>query len=443
MRRTARLALAIGALVAGVLAACGSDDTPDDAVHLMRADGTVGPIMERYISRGIERAEENQATLVVIELDTPGGLVSSMEDIVRRIDSSSVPVAVYVSPNGARAASAGTFMTMAGHVAAMAPNTVIGAAAAINSDGSDIEGTAGEKIENYNAALIRNLAEARGRNADWAEDAVREAVAATSSEALELDVVDYVATDVDDLLSQVDGTTIALRPGVDVTFSGLTEAERVRTDLTAWERFLEVIADPNVASILLTLGFLGLVFELSSPGTILPGTFGIIAIILGFLGFGVLPVETAGLILIAIALALFALELFVPSGGILGIGGIIALILGGIIAFRDTPAEFQPSRILVVALVIVVSGMFVSLAIGLARLRNVDLPVGSQAMVGMIATARTPLRPAGQVAVMGERWQAQIERGEAQPGDRLRVIAAEGLRLTVRKEEQHDPARPE
>jgi len=435
MGRPSRLLAAIAALFAGVFVACASDEAPDRAVHLMRAEGTVGPIMERYIDRGIDRAEDNQATLVVIELDTPGGLVSSMEDIVRRIESSSVPVAVYVSPAGARAASAGTFITMAGHVAAMAPSSVIGAAAAINSDGSDIEGTAGEKIENYNAALIRNLAEARGRNAEWAERAVREAIAATSSEALDLNVIDYVAADIDDLLTQVDGSTITLRPGVEVTFSALPEAERVRTDLTLWERLLDVIADPNIASILLALGFLGLVFELSSPGTILPGTFGAIAIVLGFLGFGVLPVETAGLVLIAIALALFALELFVPSGGILGIGGIIALILGGIIAFRDTPAEFQPSRILIVALVVVVSGMFISLAVGLARLRKLDLPVGSQAMVGMVAVARTPLNPAGQVAVMGERWQATIERGEAAPGDRLRVIAAEGLRLTVRKED--------
>lgn len=435
MGAASRLWFTLGIVVAAALTACGSDDAPEDAVHVMRADGTVGPIMARYISRGIERAEDNQARLVVLELDTPGGLVSSMEDIVRRIDGSSVPVAVYVSPSGARAASAGTFITMAGHIAAMAPNTVIGAAAAINADGSDIEGTAGEKIENYNAALIRNLAEARGRNAAWAEDAVREAVAATSGEALDLRVIDYVASDVDDLLHQVEGATVTLRPGVEVTFSGLLESERVRTDLTVWERFLDVIADPNIASILLALGFLGLVFELSNPGVILPGTFGIIAIVLGFLGFGVLPVETAGLVLIAIALALFALELFVPSGGILGIGGIIALILGGIIAFRDTPAEFQPSRVLVVALVVVVSGMFVSLAIGLARLRKVDLPVGSQAMVGMVAIARTPLAPAGQVAVMGERWQATMERGEAAPGDRVRVIAAEGLRLTVRKDE--------
>lgn len=425
-------------LVVGVAVACGSDDTPEGAVHYMRVDGTVGPIMERYIDRGIERAEESQAVLLVIELDTPGGLVSSMEDIVGRIEAADVPVAVYVSPGGARAASAGTFITMAGHVAAMAPNTVIGAAAAINSDGSDIEGTAGDKIENYNAALIRNLAELRGRNAEWAEQAVREAVAATAAEALELDVIDYVASDTDDLLRQIDGTTVGLRPGVTVSFSGLPEAQSVRTDQTVWERFLEIIADPNIASILIALGFLGLVFELSSPGTILPGTFGLIAMVLGFLGFGVLPVETAGLVLIAIALALFALELFVPSGGILGVGGVVSLVLGIIIAFRDTPAEFQPSRILLIALVVVVSGMFISLAVGLARLRKVDLPIGSQAMVGHSAIARTALTPSGHVAVMGERWQATLESGEAKPGERVRIVGADGLRLTVRKEDLYD-----
>ncbi|GIW19569.1 MAG: hypothetical protein KatS3mg064_2726 [Tepidiforma sp.] len=336
-----RRIIAAAAVALGLLAACAGSDTPEGGVVVARVDGTVGPIMERYIDRVISDAEEQRARLVVLELDTPGGLDSSMRKIVQRIGRADVPVAVYVAPIGARAASAGTFITMAGHIAAMAPNTAIGAAAAINADGSDIEGTLGKKIENDAVAYIRGIAELRGRNADWAEQAVREAVAVNENDAARLNVVDFVAADLDDLLRKAEGRTVTLRPGVTATLTGLADAPRVDLEMTPWERFLAFIADPAIASLLLSIGFLALIIELYAPGLGVPGVAGAIAIILGFLGFGLLPVDTAGLVLIGLGLALVAAELFVTSG-ILGAAGAVAIVLGGIIAFRDTPADFRP-----------------------------------------------------------------------------------------------------
>ncbi len=432
--RLARRAFLLLVLVAGIVAACGSDDPERGAVHLLRLDGGIGPITERYIDRGITKAEDEGAKLIVIEMDTPGGFSSSMREMVQRIEASDVPIVVYVSPWGARAASAGTFVTMAAHVAVMAPNTSIGAAAAINADGSDIEGTLGKKVENDAVAFIRGIAELRGRNADWAEEAVREAVAATQTEAVELNVVDFVAGDIDEILERIDGTTIELKPAVMVTLAGLTEAPRVSTGMTVWERVLEHLANPTLATILISLGMLGLFFELSNPGAIFPGVAGVLAIAVGFLALGVLPVDTIGLVLIGIALVFLALELFVPSGGILAGGGLVALILGAIIAFRDTPTEFQPNRILVGVLGFILVVMFTSMAVGLTRMRKIKRSTGTEALIGRMAVARTPLTPDGMVFIEGERWQAELEDGSAAEGEEVRVVSAEGLRLRVRKE---------
>lgn len=425
------------ALPAALFVAC-SDGAPDDGVHILTINGGIGPISERYIDRGIDRAEANQAKLVIIELDTPGGLSSSMRDIVKRIERANVPVVVYVTPSGGQAASAGTFITLAAHIAAMAPNTNIGAAAAINSDGSDIEGTLGEKIENNDAAFIRGIAELRGRNADWAERAVREAVSATATEALNLGVIDLIAPTRQALLEQVEGRTLELRPGITVQLAGLAAAPVVETKMTSWERFLDILADPTLASLLITFGFLGLVFELANPGLIFPGVAGAVAMLLGFLGFGVLPVETAGLVLIALALVFFALELFVPSGGTLGVGGVVALILGGIIAFRDTPPDFRPPYWVLGLLGFFIVGMFLSLAVGVARLRRLSAVTGTTELLGKMAIARTSLTPEGFVFVQGERWRATLDEGAAAQGDRVRIVGADGLRLHVHREEKSE-----
>jgi membrane-bound serine protease (ClpP class) len=428
-----RLAAVVAIALGTVLVACSSEDAERGSVHVIETKGTVGPIMEQYLDRALDDAEDSGASLAVIELDTPGGLSSSMREIVQRIESSSVPVAVYVSPIGGRAASAGTFITMAAHIAAMAPNTAIGAASAINSDGSDIEGKLGKKIEEDDAAYIRGIALLRGRNADWAEQAVREAVSANQAEALELDVIDFVANDLDHLLEQADGTEVELRPGVTATLTGLTEAPRVYVEMTAWERFLAVLADPTVASLLITLGFLAIVIELGNPGTFIPGTLGVIAVVLGFLGFGVLPVDVVGIVLILIGLGLIAVEVFVP-GGVFGAAGLVALVLGGIVAFRDTPAELRPPLWLIITVAAIVGLTFAGLSLAVNRVRRLVAETGTSALIGKLAVVRTPLAPEGYVFVQGERWRAQIEGGSADAGDRVRITGAEGMRLHVRKE---------
>ena len=445
-RKAVRLALPALMLAVGIAAACGGSGAESGAIHLLRIDGGIGPITERYVDRALDEAEEAGARLVVIRLDTPGGFSSSTRKIVQRINAAEAPVAVYVSPSGGRAASAGTFITMAAHVAVMAPNTNIGAASAVNADGSDIEGDLGRKVENDSVSSIRGIAELRGRNADWAERAVRRAVSATQTEAVELNVVDFVAGDLDELLERIEGTTVELRPATEVkpatavTLEGLPEAARVTTNMSIWERILEVLANPTLATILISAGTLGLIFELSNPGLILPGVAGVIGIIVGFLGLGALPVETAGLALIAAALIFLALELFVPSGGILAGGGLAALVIGAIIAFRDTPDEFLPNRVVVAVLGVVLVVMFVSMAVGLARMRKLRSVTGTEALVGRMAVARTPLAPDGLVFIEGERWRAELEDGgAAREGERLLVVRASGLRLTVRKEKEATP----
>ncbi len=422
------------AVLGWLLGAC-SQETEPAAVHVIKTEGTVGPIMEQFIDRALDRAEDSNALLAIIELDTPGGLSSSLSEIVQRIDAADVPGAVYVSPIGGRAASAGTFITMAGHIAAMAPNTSIGAASAINSDGSDIDGTLAKKVENDAVAFIRGIAELRGRNADWAELAVREAAAVNQSEAVALNVVDFVANDIDDLLRQSEGRTFDLRPGISATLTGLETAPRVSTEMTVWERFLGVLADPTVASLLISLGFIAILIEMGNPGLIVPGVSGAIAVTLGFLGFGVLPVDTVGLVLIVLGLGLIAVELFVP-GGILGIAGLVAFVLGGIIAFRDTPAELRPDWWLLGIVGAIVAAAFGALSLAVARVRKMSSTTGTEGLIGQIAVARTTLAPDGFIFVHGERWRATIEGGpSATAGETLRITGAEGLRLKVRRED--------
>ncbi len=431
MGRRIRLGFATLAMLAGLAIACGSSDTEPGAVHILQTDGIVGPVMERYIDRGIDRAEKNDALLVVIQLDTPGGLVTTMRAIVRRIETAEVPVAVYVSPVGARAASAGTFITMAANIAVMAPNTSIGAASVINSDGSDVRD---KKVTEDMAAFARGVAELRGRNIDWAEAAVRDAVAASQSEAVELNVVDYVASDLTQLLELAEGRTVTLGSGAEVTIQGVGGAPIVRTNMSTWEKILDVLVDPNIATLLLTLGFLALVFELANPGLIVPGIAGVVAIIIAFMAFDIMDVRTAGIALILLGLALVALELFLPSGGLLGASAAVALLAGAFVAFGDAPSEARPTPWLVGALIVFAGGAFFAMAISILRLRALTAPIGTAAMIGGLAVARTPLTPSGVVFYRGERWSATSEDSPVQPGDEVRIVAADGLQLRVRKE---------
>jgi membrane-bound serine protease (ClpP class) len=427
VRRLLLLAVALALLAA----ACGGPGGPEGAVHVLKANGDVNPVMERYIDRGIDEAEDAKAMAVVIELDTPGGFMSSMEDIVKRIEKDRIPVIVYVSPKGAKAASAGTFITMAANIAAMSPSTRIGAASPVGSSGEDIEGTLGKKVTEDAVAFAKSIANYRGRNAEWAEQAVREAVSATETEAVELNVVDLIADDLPSLLEAVDGREVQL---VDRSVALATrDAEIVHNDMNFAERFLDIISDPNIAFLLLSLGSIALFFEIVHPGQIFPGVFGAIALIMAFFSLTVLPFNWAGLILIFLAFGLFVAEIFVTSGGILGIGGVVALILGGLLLTWGNPPEFQVNRWLIYGIAAAAGAFFLFVVTSLLRIRRQPAVMGIHTLIGRRAVARSPLDPNGMVFVDGEYWSATVEEGSVEQGEEVVVTAVEGLKLMVRK----------
>ncbi len=348
-----RRLLLLAAIVAGVLAlACAPDDTPL-AVHVLTADSNVNGVLERYIERGIEHAEENQGLAVVIRIDTPGGSIDSMKKIVGHIEAAQLPVITWVGPAGAQAASAGTFITMAGNIAAMAPNTTIGAATPIQATGEDIPGALGEKIENDTVAFARGVAELRGRNADWAEDAVREAVSASTSDALEQNVVDLEAVDINRLLEAVDGQTVTLLDGTEVALDGVFGAFQVQNDMNVYERVLNIVSSPTVFSLLFLAGLAGIAIEFFSPGNVLPGVAGVIALIASFLGVGTLLPGEAAIAFIVIGIILLILEFTVGGGGVFATGGVVALVLGQAIAIGQASTELNFQRILLALVVIV------------------------------------------------------------------------------------------
>ena len=428
-----RLLLMVVAL-ALLAAACGPGG-PEGAVHVLKADGDVNPVLARYIDRGIDQAEDANAVAVVIELDTPGGLMTSMEDIVKRIEEDRIPVIVYVSPRGAKAASAGTFITMAANIAAMAPSTRIGAASPVGAGGEDIEGTMGKKVTEDAVAYARTIANYRGRNADWAEQAVREAVSATETEAVELNVVDLIANDLFSLLEAVDGREVQLvdRTVTLTTKEALEQDKIVHNDMNLAERFLALISDPNITFLLLSLGSIALFYEIVNPGQIFPGVFGAIALIMAFFSLSVLPFNWAGVILIFLAFALLIAEIFVTSGGILAIGGVVALVLGGLLLTWGNPPEFQVNRWLVYGMAGAAGAFFLFVVTSIIRIRRQPVVTGINTLIGRRAVARSPLDPSGMVFIDGEYWTATLEDGSAEEGEEVVVTAVEGLKLMVRK----------
>jgi len=439
LRRKRRLpwVAGVGALLGALAlaaAACGPGGAPG-AVHILTANGEVNPVMDRYIDRGIDNAENHQASAVVIRLDTPGGLSTSMEAIVKRILAADVPVIVYVWPSGGKAASAGTFITIAANVAAMAPSTRIGAAHPVGAGGEDITGTLGDKVTNDAVALIRSIAHQRGRNEDWAEQAVRQSASITQDQAVQMNVVDLVANDLPSLLAAVNGRTVQLPQREAVLH---TENEPlVYNDMNVFERFLDIISDPNITFLLLSLGGLALVYEIVAPGHIFPGVFGAIAVIIAFFSLSVLPFNWAGLALILVAFILFVLELFVTSHGILGIGGVVALVLGGLLLTNGNPSDLQVSKWLIYGLAAGIGAFFLFVVTSIIRVRRMPAVV-TLTLIGRQAVARSPLDPTGMVFLDGEYWSATVEEGRVEPGERVVVTGMHGLRLTVSKQKGVD-----
>lgn len=409
----------------------------------IRVDGIIDNIEAGYLERGLKWADSQGASLVIVTIDTPGGLDTSMRRMVQALLNSRVPTAVYVSPSGARAASAGVFIVAAGNVAAMAPGTNLGAAHPVDSSGGDLPSTLSEKATNDAAALIRGVAEQRGRNGQWLEDAVRRSVAASAQEAKDLGVIDVVASSRDDLLAQIDGRTVTTPQGeVTLQTAGLT----VRGFQMNWpERFLSVIATPDLAFVLLALGGVGLVIEFIAPGHIVPGVVGGILLVLGLVALGSLPVNWAGVGLLALGVALLIVEVFTPGFGIFGIGGIIAFILGAFFMFTPfTPSApalpeggFRVSWWLLALTAMVLFVVFQFYLRAVLKARRAGPPPPPPIQAGALGVATTDLGPRGTVQAASELWTAEVvDDGTVQQGETVEVVALEGLVLKVRKAPQ-------
>jgi membrane-bound serine protease (ClpP class) len=407
---------------------------PGAPVVVGHIDGAINPMTARYVERVIADAQAAGSSAVVFEINTPGGLIDATYRITTTFLNAPLPVVTYVAPSGARAASAGTFITMAGTVAAMAPATNIGAAHPVDSSGGDIQGDLRLKAENDAVAQITKIAKARGRNEQWAEDAVRKSVSIRDDEAVTLKVVDLVARDLPDLLTQIDGRTVDVH-GQSVTLA--TKSAAIDDDgMNAFETFLHFIVDPQIALLLFTIGTYGLIFELSNPGLIFPGIIGVIAIVMALFSFGTLDANAAGIALMIFALVLFIAEVKVVSHGLLTAGGIAALILGTIIVFPPWRPTFPGLRysadpvtiLLVVGTTAFFFAVIVRMAIGFQRL---PVASGPELLVGSLGVAKTDLAPSGIVRAGGDEWTAVSEGGPIPKGAAVRVRRVDGVHLIV------------
>jgi membrane-bound serine protease (ClpP class) len=426
---TRGLAVALALLAAAVLPPQPATAAPP--VATIQIDGVISPVTVRLVESALSRAQADGAGVLVIQLDTPGGLERSMRLICQRLLNADIPVIVYVAPTGARAASAGVFVTMAAHVAAMAPATNIGAAHPVAVGGGSVDKESLKKIENDAAAFVRTIALERGRNAEWAEKAVRQSVSITEREAVKLKVVDLVAESVPDLLDKVDGRSVKTARGP-VTLQ--TRGAVVKPiEIGFRDRVLNVITDPNVAYVLMMLGMLGLFFELSNPGVILPGVIGGISLILAFFAFQSLPINFAGLLLILFGIVLLIAEIKVVSHGVLAVGGIVAMALGSLMLFDAPEIGFRVSWRVIIPTVGATAGMFLFVIAAGVRALAARSPVGAPALVGETGVARGALSPEGQVLVHGELWRAVARGTPVEEGARVRVVGVKGLTLTVEK----------
>ena len=408
-------------------------------VLVMEVGGIINPVKERFIARALEESVPDQTKLLVIELDTPGGLLGSTRGIVELLLESPVPVAIYVTPPGARAGSAGTFIAAAANFAVMAPGTNIGAASPVSATGEDLEETVASKATNDAAALIRSIAQERGRNEDKLEETVRQAASFTATEAVDHNVVDFIAEDLDDLLEQLQGREAETESGpqrLDVR-----GVEQRRFEKNVLEIFLEIISDPNVSFILLTIGGIGLVVELFSPGLIGPGVIGIICILLAFLALGNLPVNWIGVVFLALAIGLAALEVQVSGFGIFGIGAIVSFIISGILLFNKF-GEVSPTMPEVSVSWWLIGGMAGALALTLLfvvrtihQSRQSEPEVAGPGLVGQMGVVVTDLAPRGLVRLGEETWTAISDNDTViQAGERVIVAEVDGLTLTVFRE---------
>lgn len=405
----------------------------DGEVVVLTVENIINPVTAEYIIQGIKQASKEKAAAVVIQLDTPGGLVTSTRTIIKEMLNSPVPVVVYVAPSGSQAASAGTFIMIAANIAAMAPGTNMGAAHPVSVGGEKMDKTMSDKVENDLAAYIRSLAEKRGRNAKWAEKAVRKSVSASEKEALKLKVIDLIARNLDELLKAIDGKEVEI---VDEKILLHTQNKPVRhIEMSLRQQVLSFASNPTVAYFLLMLGFYGLIFELSSPGAILPGVVGGISLLLGLYAFQMLPVNYAGLLLILLAIIMFLAEIKVPSHGALTIGGVISMVLGSLMLI-DSPAPY-----LIISLQVILSMTLATVVFFLFLVRAVFLvhrvtpATGAEWLLSAIGTVRSWEEGSGKVFIQGELWNAQGD-GPLQEGEEVKVVEVDGLKLRVKSKKE-------
>ena len=398
-------------------------------VDLLKVEGPVTPIMISYLERGIRTAKADGAQALVVELNTPGGQTDLMNKIVQAFLGADVPVVVYVYPKGAYAASAGTLITLAAHASAMAPGTTIGAASPVGGQGEDLGETLKKKLVEDLKAQVRTLTERRGEKAvAWAESAIEEARAATAQEALDLGVIDFIAPNLEDLLQQMDGFQVRVN-GQAVTLH-TAGATTQALPMSFPEQFLHIITNPTVAAILLTVGLNAILFELSSPGGYAAGIVGAICLVLAFYSFGVLPVNYAGLIFIALAFVLFVVDIKAPTHGVLTVGGIVSLVAGALILFNSPIYRVSIRAVVGMALA---TGLFFAFAMAkVVRIQKKPATTGREGMIGHVGQARTALAPQGTVRVKGELWNAVAEGGAIEAGAPVLVVAVEGFRVRVR-----------
>jgi membrane-bound serine protease (ClpP class) len=402
----------------------------EEHIKILRIEESINPGTAAFLARGAKQAVEEDAVLLVVELDTPGGLVTSMRTMIKTIMNAPIPVVVFVSPSGAQAASAGVFVVMAADIAAMAPGTNIGAAHPVVAGGKDMDETMDTKVVNDLVAFIKSIATRRGRNAEWAEEAVRKSVSITAEEALKLKVIDLVAKDVDDLLAKLEGWPVQTKEGEKkLALKGFPK-ETVEENLR--DRILKTISNPNIAYLLMLIGMAGLYFELSHPGAIFPGVIGGISLILAFYAFQTLSVNYAGVLLILLGAVLFLLEIKVTSYGLLSVGGIVCLTLGSIMLFNTGTPGLRISWSVLIPAVLVISGFFITVALLAVRAHLAQPRTGYQGLIGQIAVAKESLAPDGKVFVHGELWNATSE-DIVPEGSRVEVIGVENLWLKVRK----------